>query len=48
MNTLNNLKTGEVIRPATETETAASREAAKHDGGVGAIVVDGVTCYVSE
>ena len=46
--TLNNLKTGEVIRNATESEAQASRSAALTDGGIGAIVVDDITCYVSE
>jgi hypothetical protein len=46
--TLNNLRTGDVIRLATADEAKASREAAERDGGVGAIVVEGVTCYVSE
>jgi hypothetical protein len=48
--TLNNAKTGEFIRLATAEEIAASREAAESDigGGTGAIVVDGVTCYVEE
>lgn len=46
--TLRNYKTGEAIRPATADELAASREAAKHDGGAGVITVDGVACYVEE
>jgi hypothetical protein len=46
--TLHNLRTGDVIRPATADEAKASREAAERDGGVGAIVVAGVTCYVAE
>lgn len=46
--TLHNLRTGDIIRPATADEAKASREAAARDGGVGAIVVDGVTCYVAE
>lgn len=41
-----------VIREATQAELDASLEAAKRDGGVGAITVeiDGekVTCYVQE
>lgn len=45
---LHNYKTGEVIRPATAEELAASIEAAKADGGAGVIVVDGVSCYVQE
>lgn len=40
------LKTGKAIRPATETENNESVIAAETDGGIGAIVVDGVTCYV--
>jgi precorrin-6B methylase 2 len=48
--TLNNYQTGDVIRVATAAEIAASMEAAESDigGGTGAIVVDGVTCYVEE
>ncbi len=48
MNTLHDYKTGEIIRPATDAELAASIEAAKTDGGRGVIVVDGVSCYVAE
>ncbi len=48
LHNLHNLKTGEIIREATDAELAESRAAADRDGGVGAIVVDGVTCYVSE
>jgi len=36
------------IRPATEAERDASREAADHDGGAGVIDVDGVSCYVQD
>jgi predicted nucleic acid-binding Zn-ribbon protein len=36
------------IRNATPEELAASIEAAKHDGGVGVILVDGQRCYVQE
>lgn len=35
-----------IIRTATPEELKASEDAAKRDGGVGAITVDGVTCYV--
>jgi hypothetical protein len=45
---LHDLKTGEYIREATADELAASVEAAKHDGGSGAIEVGGRACYVSE
>ena len=41
-----NLYTNEVIREATEEEERRSDDAAERDGGVGAIEVDGVTCYV--
>jgi hypothetical protein len=44
--TLHNYKTGAVIRTATTEEWAASMEAAKHDGGVGVIHVDGQSVYV--
>lgn len=40
--------TGEPIRSASPEELTASIEASKTDGGIGAIVVDGVTCYVQE
>lgn len=43
--TLYNYETGRAIRQATEAEIAASIEAAKHDGGAGVILVDGVACY---
>jgi len=46
--TLYDYKNGEPIRPATATETAASYEAARYDGGAGVIEVDGVSCYVWE
>lgn len=42
--TLNDYKTGEVIRPATADELAASKAA----GDTGVITVDGRSCYVSE
>jgi hypothetical protein len=42
------LQGGELLRPATETESKESRAAADRDGGVGAIVIDGRTCYVQE
>jgi hypothetical protein len=44
--TLNNYKTGEVIRPATADEAQASAAAAERDGGAGVIEVDGVACFV--
>lgn len=46
--TLHDYKTGEAIRPATADELAASIEAAKQDGGVGAISIDGRACYAQE
>lgn len=46
--TLIDYKTGDMIRPATSAELAASIEAAKTDGGSGVIVVDGVSCYAQE
>lgn len=46
--TLCNYKTGEVIRPATKDEAAASRAAAERDGGAGVIEVDDVSCYVED
>jgi len=45
MATLHNYETGESIRKATAKELAESIEAAKHDGGAGVIVVDGIRCY---
>lgn len=47
--TLCDYKTGDSIRPATETEWRASREseAASVGGGTGAITVDGQTAYVA-
>lgn len=44
MSTLNNYKTGEVIREATLEEIEASKNAGEH----GLIEVDGTTCYVEE
>lgn len=44
--TLNNYRTGEIIRAATTKEIEASTDAAEHDGGAGVIEVDGVPCYV--
>ena len=41
-----NIDTNETIRAATQEEHEASLSAAKMDNGVGAISVDGVTCYV--
>jgi hypothetical protein len=43
---LRDYQTGDFVRAATEAEEAASVEAAKHDGGVGVIEVDGRSCYV--
>lgn len=43
---LMNYRTGEYLRAATVSEHRASVEAAALDGGVGAILVDGVVCYV--
>jgi len=48
MASLMNIDTNEEIREATDEELADSLEAAEHDGGVGAIDVDGITCYVAE
>lgn len=39
-------ETGDTIRPATPEEHAESRFAARKDGGVGVVVVDGRRCYV--
>jgi hypothetical protein len=39
--------TATFLRWATDAELAASTEAAKHDGGAGVILVDGVPCYVA-
>lgn len=36
------------IRNATEAELQESIAAAEHDGGAGAIEVDGIDCYVLE
>ena len=44
--TLNNYRTGEIIRAATTDEIEASTEAAERDGGAGVIEVDGIPCYV--
>jgi len=44
--TLNNYRTGEIIRAATADEIEASTEAADRDGGAGVIEVNGVPCYV--
>ncbi|MBP6572276.1 MAG: hypothetical protein KA226_12710 [Gemmatimonadales bacterium] len=44
--TLNNYRTGEILRAATADEIEASTEAAQRDGGAGVIEVDGVSCYV--
>jgi hypothetical protein len=40
--------TAETIRPATQSEQQASREAAETDGGAGVISVDGRSCYVAD
>jgi hypothetical protein len=40
--------TAEYIREATEEELAQSIEAAENDGGAGVILVDGMTCYVTD
>lgn len=45
---LYDINTGDAIRNATSDEIVASLSAAEHDGGVGAINVDGRTCYVQE
>ena len=39
-------KTDEFIRTATPSEVARSREAAKYDGGIGVIGIEGRACYV--
>lgn len=46
MANLMSYETGSFIRTATADEAAASLAAAERDGGVGAIVVAGQTCYV--
>jgi len=46
-NALHDYQTGEYIRQATPDESAASLEAAQHDGGAGVILVAGRSCYVS-
>lgn len=43
---LHDLRTGDEIRLATAEEQAESQAAAETDGGIGAILVDGLTCYV--
>jgi len=45
---LHDYQTGAYIRPATEAEQTESVEAAEHDGGAGAIDVDGRSCYVQD
>jgi hypothetical protein len=45
---LHNYLNGEYIRPATQEEQQESREAAKHDGGVGVIMVDNRPCYITD
>jgi len=44
--TLHSYETGEELRDATPAELAESVEAARHDGGAGVIMADGVRCYV--
>jgi len=44
--TLTDYETAKPIRPATLAELRASLEAELHDGGTGAINVEGHTCYV--
>ena len=43
-----NYETNEHIRTASKEEQAESIDAAKHDGGAGVILVDGVRCYVQD
>lgn len=45
--TLFDHKTGEPIRPATQSEASESEEAAGSDGGQGLIQIDGRTCYAA-
>ena len=45
--TLYRLSDASALRAATPDELAASIAAALVDGGIGAIVVDGITCYVA-
>jgi hypothetical protein len=45
--TLSNYRTGDSIRPATKAEAAASKKAARTDGGAGIIIVNGVPSFVS-
>ncbi len=44
--TLRNYQTGDVIRPATAEERAASIAASELDGGAGVIEIGGLSCYV--
>lgn len=46
--TLNDYRTGKVIRKATKKERDASKKAAKADGGAGVIKVDGQSVYVED
>lgn len=46
--TLCNYRTGDAIRAATAAEREESMSAAASDGGAGVIVVEGVSCYVSD
>ena len=45
---LTDYKTGSDVGPATRAQLAASRAAAKRDGGAGVIVVRGQRVYVGE
>lgn len=42
---LYNYRTGVELRSALHAELAASEEAARHDGGAGVILVNGIPCY---
>jgi len=46
--TLHSYETGEELRAATASELAESAESARHDGGAGVIMADGVRCYVAD
>jgi hypothetical protein len=48
MELLRDISTNEIIRVATKEEWQESIDASERDGGVGAINVDGVTCYVED
>jgi hypothetical protein len=45
---LRDYETGSYLRPATEAEQKASRDAAESDGGAGVIEVGGRGCYVED